>query len=760
MPEFIPPQTNSAMPVEEAQRYKLAEAIERESDAFFRMLLSSHTVSILLILPTTGDIVAANPAADTFYGYPPGTLRTMNITAINTLPPDQVRTKIQQAQTGQCTWFHFRHRLASGETRDVEVYSSPVTLGGWTLLCSIIHDITARKQADSALQRMQEELELRVEERTATLTRINNVLQTEIAERQRIEAALERLQHYHELILQAVGEGILGLDITGRITFVNPAALRMVGYTADELLGQTPQLLLSCTSTPAAPETAATLNNGKVYTALPGGSTQQSANEIFWRKDGSSFPVEYTSAPMLNHGESEGTVILFWDITERKAAEARLCHQALHDILTGLPNRTRFLDILEQAMIRAERDAHYRFAVLFLDLDNFKVVNDSLGHLAGDQLLITIARRLRTCLPPESTLARFSGDEFTILLDRITDTAEVVGLAETIQQILTVPIQVNNYKINTSVSIGVTYSSTAYTHPADLLRDADAALHQAKAQGRNCYVIFDKVMRMQALERLYTENDLRHAIEHAELYLHYQPILHLPTGQIAGFEALVRWQNPQRGTISPVEFIPIAEETGLIVPLGWWVLRAACRQMRAWQQQFPEYASLVINVNLSVQSVIHRDVVPSIRTILEETEFNPHCLHLEITENVMMDHADTTIATLRQLSELGIRLCIDDFGIGFSSLRYLHRFPIHLLKIDRAFVSTLRENAESRAITQSIVSLSHTLGKEVVAEGIETTDQLAALRELNCEYGQGYLFSRPVDSVTATALLAAGKPYC
>lgn len=759
MPEFIPPQTNNAMPVEEAQRYKLAEAIEREGDAFFRMLLSSHTVVILLIIPTTGDIVAANPAAGAFYGYPSGTLRTMNITAINTLPPDQVRTQMQQAQTGQGNWFHFRHRLASGEMRDVEVYSSPVTIGGWTLLCSIIHDITAHKQADSALQQMQEELELRVEERTETLTRINSVLQMEIAERQRIEAALERLQHYHELILQAVGEGILGLDITGRITFVNSAAVRMVGYTADELLGQTPQLLLSHTTTPAAAGTADTPDHSTIYAALQYGSTQQSANETFWRKDGSSFPVEYTSTPMLNHGESEGTVILFRDITERKAAEARLCHQALHDILTGLPNRTRFLDILEQAMIRAERDAHYCFAVLFLDLDNFKVVNDSLGHLAGDQLLITIARRLRTCLPPESTLARFSGDEFTILLGRITDITEVVALAKTIQQVLNVPVQVNNYKINTSVSIGVTFSSTAYTHPADLLRDADAALHQAKAQGRDCYVIFDKAMRMQALERLYTENDLRHAIEHAELYLHYQPILHLPTGQIAGFEALVRWQHPQRGTISPVEFIPIAEETGLIVPLGWWVLRAACRQMHTWQQQFPACQSLVINVNLSVQSVIHRNVVPSIRAILEETELDPQFLHLEITENVMMDHADTTIATLRQLSDMGIRLCIDDFGIGFSSLRYLHRFPIHILKIDRAFVSTLRENAESRAITQSIVSLSHTLGKEVVAEGIETTDQLAALRELKCEYGQGYLFSRPVDSTTATALLAEGNPY-
>ncbi len=757
MPEFIPPQTIKIASGEEVQRCQLAEAIHRESDPFLRVLLSSHSAITLLIVPATGAIVAANPAASAFYGYPLATLRTMNISAINTLSPDQVRVQMQHAQMGKSAWFRFRHRLASGEIRDVEVYSSPIKINGWTLLCSIIHDITAYKQAESALQQMQEELELRVEERTATLTRINTVLQTEIAERQRIEAALERLQHHHELILQAVGEGILGLDVAGNITFVNPATLRMVGYTADELLGQSPQMLLSGTSFLGV--TATTPDNSAAFASSQSDSGQQSASEVFWRKDGSTFPVEYTSAPMLNHGECEGTVILFRDITDRKAAEARLCHQALHDSLTGLPNRTLFLEILEQAMVRAEHDTGYHFAVLFLDLDNFKVVNDSLGHLAGDQLLITIARRLRTCLPPGSHLARFSGDEFTILLDCIINTDEAVNLAETIQQVLNVPIQVNNYKINSSVSIGVTFSSTAYTNPADLLRDADAALHQAKAQGRNCYVIFDKAMRMQVLERLYTEHDLRYAIEHVKLSLHYQPIIYLPTGRIAGFEALVRWQHSQRGTISPAEFIPIAEETGLIIPLGWWVLHTACQQMHAWQQQFSVCASLFINVNLSVQSLMHQDAVPFIHAILQETGLAAQCLHLEITENVMMDHADTTIATLRQISDLGIRLCIDDFGIGFSSLRYLHRFPIHTLKIDRAFVSTLPENAESRAITQSIISLSHTLGKAVVAEGIETADQLTALRELNCGYGQGYLFSRPVDSAAATALLAEEESY-
>ncbi|MFP4437748.1 MAG: EAL domain-containing protein [Chloroflexaceae bacterium] len=578
-------------------------------------------------------------------------------------------------------------------------------------------------------------------------------------ERQDALEALAHLRQRNNLILQAAGEGIYGLDIAGNITFANPAALRMVGYTEAELIGQPHHRLMHPTTTGNRHAD----QNGYEQQQHIRGSFHRTDDEMFWHKDGTPFPVEYISTPMFSDGNLVGVVVSFQDISERKRAAEQLRHQALHDALTGLPNRARFLELLTHTMKYARRRGSYPFAVLFLDLDNFKMVNDSLGHLDGDQFLITIAQRIATCLRASDTIARFGGDEFAILLHNVRNRQDATTVVEKIQRDLARPIHLNGHEVTTSASIGIALSSNNYDHPADLLRDADTALHQAKAQGRNRYTIFDATMRAHVLEQLHLEAALRRAIEREELRLHYQPIIALDTCTIVGFEALLRWQHPQRGLLPPSEFLRIAEEAGLMVQIGWWIVHEACRQLQAWHTQFPNLRPLSVSVNLSGSELTRSDVVERIRQTLEDTGLDAHSLKLEITENVMMDHAETTIATLEALRDLGIQLCIDDFGTGYSSLRYLHRFPIKILKIDRSFISNLNNDIESAIITQSIVMLSHTLGLEIVAEGIETDEQLAYLQELHCEYGQGYRFARALASNAIEALLrttAAQQTSC
>ncbi|MBD2095914.1 EAL domain-containing protein [Trichocoleus sp. FACHB-591] len=443
------------------------------------------------------------------------------------------------------------------------------------------------------------------------------------------------------------------------------------------------------------------------------------------------------------------------DITERKWMEAQLVHDAYHDALTGLPNRVLFMDRLKQAIARTKRRSNYAFAVLFLDLDRFKVINDSLGHLVGDQLLVTIAQRLASCLDPAHTIARLGGDEFTILLDPIAAPNDAATVAEQIHQALQLPFNLDGYEVFTTVSIGIALSATGYNQPEDVLRDADAALYQAKEQGKARFAIFDTAMHNQAMSLLQLEMALRWALERQELRVFYQPLVSLTTGRIVGFEALVRWLHPEQGLISPAEFIAIAEETGLIVPIGQWVLTESCRQLREWQTQFPTASTLSISVNLSSKQFSQPNLVSQIEQVLQETGLRPDTLKLEITESGIMNNTESA-ALLRQLRALQVQLCIDDFGTGYSSLSRLRQFPIHTLKIDRSFVSTMREAVQDAEVVQAIITLAHNLGMNVVAEGIETAEQLAHLRRLHCEQGQGYFFSKPLNSQAATALLAAG----
>jgi diguanylate cyclase (GGDEF)-like protein len=428
-------------------------------------------------------------------------------------------------------------------------------------------------------------------------------------------------------------------------------------------------------------------------------------------------------------------------------------HAAFHDSLTGLPNRAMFTELLKAEIESSNRRNDHMFAVLFLDLDRFKNINDSLGHTHGDLLLVAFAERLERTLRPIDTLARFGGDEFAILLSGMTDATDAVRVAQRIQDELSQPFVLDKNSAFATASIGIALSSSGYDRPDDILRDADIAMYRAKENGKARYELFDHGMHARAVSRLQLESDLRQAIEQKEFCVYYQPIISLQTGRLAGFEALVRWNHPRRGLVAPADFIPVAEETGLIVPIGQWVLNEACAQVRQWQIDSPSHRSLSLSVNLSARQVAQPDLLQRIKDALETSKLNPHCLKLEITESVVMENAEAAAQMFKQLRSLGVQLSIDDFGTGYSSLSYLHRFPLNYLKIDRSFVMRLTTDNDN-AIVRTISTLARNLGMEVIAEGIETEEQFQQLKMLGCEYGQGYLFSRPVSNDGVEHLLA------
>ncbi|HET6671186.1 MAG TPA: EAL domain-containing protein [Pyrinomonadaceae bacterium] len=424
-------------------------------------------------------------------------------------------------------------------------------------------------------------------------------------------------------------------------------------------------------------------------------------------------------------------------------------HAAFHDELTNLPNRALLTEHIKLAIERPRSRDEQFFAVLFLDLDRFKNINDSLGHIAGDQLLVATARCLEDCMRPMDTVARLGGDEFAILLDGLESVDEAILVAERIQQALTRPFSLNGHEVFVTTSIGITLSNTGYEDPENVLRDADTAMYRAKESGKARFQVFDSSMHSHAVALLQLENDLRRAIERHEFKVYYQPIVKLDTDEVSGFEALVRWYHPERGLVAPDEFIGIAEETGLIVDIGILVLRESCRQLREWQSR-PGLESLTVAVNLSAKQFAQPDLVSQIKEILLETGLDPQYLKLEITESVVMENAEVARNMLSQLCTLGVQLSIDDFGTGYSSLSYLHRFPVKTLKIDRSFIGRMGANGENCEVVKTINTLANNLGMSVVAEGIETEDQLAQLKAMGCGYGQGYIFSRPLTTEAAT----------
>ena len=624
-----------------------------------------------------------------------------------------------------------------------------------------VEEVLARVKSQLALQAAQKEiyklnaaLEQRIQQRTVQLEAANQELQQEVAERKQAEKLLLESEEKLESILNSLEQIVWSISATtGELIYLNPATHEVYGRSVSEFFAR-PNLWLEVVH----PEDRYRVE--RFYQTL----LEQSQKEVEYRILRLDGEVRWLNVRSHVIFDKEGIAMrvdgIVDDITHRKQVEEQLIHDALHDALTGLPNRTLFVERVEFALARAKQCKDYLFAILFIDLDRFKLVNDSLGHAVGDQLLMAIADLFKQCLRPTDTIARLGGDEFTILLDGINDISDATRIAELLQVKLSLPFQLENYTVFTSASIGVVQGSTKYQQAADLLRDVDIAMYSAKEKGKARYAIFDSVMYEQRLELLHLENDLRLAFERQEFCLYYQPIISLVTGKLASFEALVRWRHPQRGLISPAKFIPVAEDTGLIVLLGEWILREACRQMRAWQTQFPTLAPLKMSVNLAVQQIKEPKLLNQIDRILAETGLDGSYLKLEITESMLMEDVEETINMLLQIRARKIQVSIDDFGQGYSSLSYLHRFPIDTLKIDRSFVSCMNSDRENFEIVRTISTLAHTLGMDVIAEGVETPEQFARLRTLGCEFGQGYFFSKPLNCELAAAMLPlTGVPF-
>jgi diguanylate cyclase (GGDEF)-like protein len=561
-------------------------------------------------------------------------------------------------------------------------------------------------------------------------------------------------------VLNSINDAVIIIDEYNNCLFSNSAAERIFGSKLSNSSSEDWFLSLEFYYSDNFGSKTNTDNNSIPVDRLSLASLSKSEEEIedlevFVRNDRAAEGLWFkitTKKIATQNSPTNSSVVIFRDISQNKQASEQVFYDTFHDDLTNLPNRNLFLKSLREEIVNAKyRDSLY--AVLFIDIDRFKAINNSLGRLLGDRLLVEISQRLKACLRSEDLIARLGGDEFAILLRNIQTLNCATNIAERIYKSLMLPFNLKEQEIFANASVGIAISTSDYERPEDLLRDADLAMSYAKRKGRAHYQVFNQSMHAHAVTTLQLENDLRKAIERQEFKLYYQPIVSLATKQLTGFEALIRWQHPVRGFISPLEFIPLAEETGLIDSLGRWVLHEACRQMSAWQLKFAHLAHCKMSVNISAKQMIDNYLVRNIEQILKQTRLSPLNLKLEITESSLMENSESTISNFLQLKALGIEFSLDDFGTGYSSLSYLHQFPINSLKIDRSFVQSMETNSEKLGIIRAIITLARNLGMDVVAEGIETANQLAQLKVLNCHYGQGYYFAKPLDRESAEALI-------
>ncbi|MBD2500927.1 sensor domain-containing protein [Anabaena azotica] len=677
----------------------------------------------IVILDKAGRVVDANPRFAQMLGYSLTEVANLSVFDWDAqFTHEELQQLLQDYISSKSGVFETQHRRKDGSVYHVQISANVVEWEGEILRFCICRDITESKQAQAALRESQIQLQ-----------------------RQLVEI---------ETIYQSAPIGLSVLDTDLRFVRINQRLAQINGFSVEAHIGRTLRELLPDLADAAEQLLRPILETGEpvLNIEINGETPAQPGVQRTWLE---SF------LPLKDGERIIGINTVCEEISERKQAESQLRQNAFYDRLTGLPNRALFMEYLTQALQQAKQHKNNLFAVLFLDLDRFKVINDSLGHIKGDQFLITIAQILQACIRSTDIVARLGGDEFIILLTGIQDVSDAIRVAEHIQQELKLPLKLDQQEVFTSASIGIALSSTLdYDQPEQLLRDADTAMYRAKALGKSRYALFNADMYASALFRLQIEVDLRRAIERQEFQVYYQPIVSLITGSIIGFEALLRWQHPQRGLLSPVDFIPLAEETGLIVEIGYWTLYEACRQMQAWLIKYPHYSLEKMSVNLSAKQFCQPNLIEQIRHILHSTGLNPDNLALEITETVIVENGDEAIAILLKLRELGVEISIDDFGTGYSSLGRLYSFPISVLKIDRSFVNPMTTDNRNLDIIEIIVTLADKLGMSAIAEGVERPEQLAILRKLNCQSVQGYFFSEPLDSSHTAALITANPQWC
>ena len=671
---------------------QLHDAMER-----YRLLFDSNPHPMWVYEEGSLRFLAVNDAAIDRYGYSRDVFLAMTIKDIR--PPEDVPALLESVARnpgGIDRSGSWRHQTKDGAVFDVEITSHPLQFAGSRARLVLADDVTERKRAEEA-----------------------------------VRAAEER---FHSAFDHApIGMNLLDLD--GRFIQVNRAFCAITGYAEEELLGKTCQSITYQEDLEKDLQDMRRMAAGEIEHYQLEKRFVHSAGHPVWTRVSRSLVRGRQGEPIHLVSQVE-------DITQRKQSDLMLTHMALHDSLTGLPNRTLALDRLALALARTERHPS-SVAVLFLDLDRFKVINDSLGHNFGDQLLVGVAARLRDAVRPSDTVARIGGDEFVVVCEDIVGVEDAARIAERIAEALSRPFDLTDDEVLLATSVGIALSSGPGDTPETLLRDADAAMYRAKEGGRNRYEVFDSSMRVEAVERLDLEQALRRALGRSEFRLFYQPVLDVETGTIVGVEALLRWQHPERGLLRPAEFISLAEETGLILPIGRWALQEACRQAKRWREADPDRPPLTVAVNLSARQLAQPDVADMVAEALESTGTDPSQVWLEITESVLTGDTEATIGALRALKALGVRLSVDDFGTGYSSLLYLKRFPVDTLKVDRSFVAGLGTHPEDTAIVAGVVGLAQTLGLTAIAEGVETEEQRAALLALGCDLAQGYLFGHP-----------------
>lgn len=688
-----------------------AEEEVREAEKRYRGIFE-NAVEGLFQTSAQGRLLTANPALARMFGYD---------------SPEALLNAVQDVNTDLYVDRQARERLllALSETDEISGFEVMVRRRDGNIIW-ISENIRVLRDARGKVERYEGSA-------------------MDITERRAAEMEASRQRARFRQLFENSPLAIMLVNTDGLILNVNPAFTETFGHPGDQVRGQRGRALL-------VPEELHAESKAFHQSILQGRSIHKESRRR--HADGRTVPVSIVGYPLNVDGQMAGAYYIYQDITERKTFERQLSHQAFHDALTALPNRSLYMERLAHALERRKRREGYHFAALMIDLNRFKRINDTHGHQAGDQLLVSIGLRLLSCIRTVDTVARLGGDEFAVLLEEFESSREVIQVADRISRMLDEPVTLDGQEMHTGASIGIVLDTRGYEHAEDILRDADIAMYKAKERNRP-RLVFNRRMHTQAARLGRMESEMRRDLDAGRFVLHYQPIYAAAHGGLQGFEALVRWDHPERGLIGPMDFIPLAEETGLIIPLGRWVLREACRQMAQWRTEAVCGDDVSISVNISARQFAQADLVEFIEATLTEEGLSPCFLKLEITESVLMQDAEIAANKLRRLREMGIKLMIDDFGTGYSSLSYLQRFPVDYLKIDRSFISGGNSELENREIVGTIISLARNLGLRVVAEGVEEQGQYDMLRQMNCDDVQGFMFSRPVGAPQAEDLLEA-----